>query len=62
MREPLSFFIDQNGNAMTVEEKIRQLVLTSEWPVILTTDAGEELEICRNEQELRVALQRRGIL
>lgn len=62
MRVPLSYFSEQDGNAMTVEEKIRQLVLTGVWPIILTTEDGVELETCRNEQELRVALQRRGIL
>lgn len=59
---PLSDFIEQNGNAMTVEGKIRQLVLAGDWPIILTTEGGAELETCRNEQELRDALERRGIL
>lgn len=62
MRVKLSFFSEQDGNAMTLEEKIRQIVLAGNWPIILTTEDGVELETCNNEQELRAALQRRGIL
>lgn len=62
MRLLLSFFSEQNGNAMTVEGKIQQIVSEGIWPIILITEAGVELETCHNEQELRVALQSRGLL
>lgn len=62
MRVKLSFFSEQDGNAMTIEGKIRQIVLAGNWPIILTTEDDVELETCNNEQELRSALQSREIL
>lgn len=62
IRVPLSFFSTQDGNAMTLEQKILQLLRTGEWPIILTTENGEDLEVCHNEQELRVALRNKGIV
>ncbi len=62
MRVPLSYFSEQDGNAMTIEVKILQIVSEGIWPIILTTEDGVELETCRNEQELRDSLNRRGIL
>ena len=47
---------------MTLDRKIRQLVLENIWPVILTSEQDVDLETCDNEQELRAALHRRGIL
>lgn len=62
MRVKLSYFSVQDGNGMTLDGKIRQLVLESIWPVILTSEQDVDLETCDNEQELRAALHRRGIL
>ena len=62
MKVKLSFFSVQDGNCMTLEEKIHQLVLENIWPIILTSEQDVELETCDNELELRSALQRQGIL
>ena len=61
MRVKLSYFSEQDGNAMTLEVKIRQLVLLSDWPVILISESDEALETCNDEQELRATLRRRGL-
>lgn len=61
MRVPLSFFLTQVGNPMTLTQKIQQLLLIEDLPIILTTENDESLETCHNEDELREALQRRGI-
>ncbi len=61
MRVKLSYFSEQDGNAMTLEVKIRQLVLLSDWPVILISESDEALETCNDEQELRATLCRRGL-
>ncbi len=58
----LSIFPEQDGNAMTLEHRVRQIVLTNVWPVDLTTANGEELETCNDEQELRDSLHNRGLL
>lgn len=58
----LSIFPEQDGNSMTLEQKVQQIVLTDEWPVVLTTANGEELETCNDEQELRDSLHNRGLL
>ena len=62
MKVKLSYFSVQDGNGMTLEEKIHQLVLENIWPIILTSEQDVELETCENELGLRSALQRRGIL
>ena len=61
MRVPLSYFLNQAGNGMTLEERIRQTMKENDFPIILTTEQDVELETCNNEQELRLALGKRGI-
>lgn len=61
MRVPLSYFLNQAGNGMTLEERIRQTMKENDFPIILTTEQDVELETCNSEQELRLALGKRGI-
>lgn len=62
LRVRLSCFCEQDGNTMSVEERIQQLVSLDIWHIILTAEDGRCLEICNNEQELRDSLIRREIL
>ena len=62
LKTPLSYFSEQDGNALTAEEKIDAIVVENIWPVELTDEDGETEDTCNNEQELRDSLTRRGIL
>lgn len=62
MKVRLSYFCEQDGNAISIEQRIRQIMDQNIWPVILTKETDEELETCNNVQELKTALERRGIL
>lgn len=61
MHVKLSFFSVQDGNKLTFEQRIEALRLLEIWPINLTSENGDILEACNNEQELRESLKRRGI-
>lgn len=64
MEVQISYFskVGQDGNSMTLEQRIQSLVAAADGKNIMLKDnAGSVVATCSNEEELRKALKERGV-
>ena len=59
---PLSFFCENDGNSMGLEDRISNVLSLNLWPISLIGEDKEVVDCCNDEQELREILQKHGIL
>lgn len=64
MEVQISYFreVGQNGNSMTLDQLIGEIVESAnEKEITLTNDDDSVIAVCSNEEELRNALKEKGI-